>query len=45
MDMHELLEEQMKRQLEESQRKNKSSVAAAPPKPTYSHMLLRLFQR
>lgn len=45
--MHELLEEQMKRQLEESQRKNKKQIttATSTPKPTYSHLLLRLFQR
>lgn len=44
--MHELLEEQMKRQLEDSQRKNKTATSAATPqKPTYSHMLMRLFQR
>ncbi|XP_031631852.1 bicaudal D-related protein homolog isoform X2 [Contarinia nasturtii] len=46
VDMHELLEEQMKRQLEDSQRKSKSvAVPAAPPKPAYSHLLMRLFQR
>lgn len=46
VDMHELLEEQMKRQLEESQRKNKTALpASTPQKPTYSHMLMRLFQR
>lgn len=44
--MHELLEEQMKRQLEDSQRKNRrASAATTPQKPTYSHMLMRLFQR
>lgn len=46
VDMHELLEEQMKRQLEDSQRKTKSqTVTAAPPKPSYSHLIMRLFQR
>lgn len=44
--MHELLEDQMKRQLEESQRKSKTvSVPSAPQKPTYSHLWMRLFQR
>lgn len=46
MDMHELIEEQMKRQLEDSQRKSKTTaVTTAPPKQTYSHLLMRLFQR
>lgn len=46
MDMHELLEDQMKRQLEDSQRKSKTkTVTTAPPKQTYSHLLMRLFQR
>lgn len=44
--MHELLEEQMKRQLESSVRKNsKAPVAETPPKQTYSHMLMKIFQR
>lgn len=45
MDMHELLEEQMKKQLEDSQQRSKTVVATATPKPTYSRMLMRLFQR
>lgn len=45
VDMHELLEEQMKRQLEDSQRKSKSAIVPAPPKPSYSHLWMRLFQR
>lgn len=44
--MHELLEEQMKRQLEGTVRKNsKPQLTETPPKPTYSHMLMKLFQR
>lgn len=44
--MHELLEDQMKRQLEDSQRKAKTTnMATPPPKQTYSHILMRIFQR
>lgn len=46
--MHELLEEQMKRQLEDSQRKssNKSqTMVTSTPKASYSHLWMRLFQR
>lgn len=46
VDMHELLEEQMKRQLEDSQRKSKpTTLATTTPKASYSHLWLRLFQR
>lgn len=43
--MQELLEEQMKRQLEDSQKKTKSQAVTNPPKPGYSHLIMRLFQR
>lgn len=44
MDMHELIEEQMKKQLDDSKAKAKKRITTTPKK-TYSHLLLGLFQR
>lgn len=46
MDMHELIEEQMKKQLSDSTLKRKQiTTTTAAPKKTYQHRLLALFQR
>lgn len=46
MDMHELIEEQMKKQLDDSRSKARKQITTtAAPKKTYSHLLMGLFQR
>lgn len=46
MDMHELIEDQMKKQLDDSRSKARKQITTtAAPKKTYSHLLMGLFQR
>lgn len=46
MDMHELIEEQMKKQLDDSRSKARKRITTTTaPKKTYSHLLMGLFQR
>lgn len=46
MDMHELIEDQMKKQLDDSRAKARKQITTtAAPKKTYSHLLMGLFQR
>lgn len=45
MDMHELIEDQMKKQLSDSTLKTRQPVAAAPTPPKRTYRLLGLFQR